>query len=82
MLLKWWFRFCNNGEALWKKVLSSVHNLPNKVLNLSDLDNVTHGPLKEISVAAAQIPWFETVVNDAMHMKLGNGTKLKLWHYP
>lgn len=27
LLLKWWWRFANEGESLWKKVICSKHNL-------------------------------------------------------
>lgn len=37
LLIKWWWRFCYVDDALWKRVLQSIHNLPNKFLSLQKL---------------------------------------------
>lgn len=28
ILLKWWWTFCGEDEPLWKKVLRSIHGIP------------------------------------------------------
>lgn len=56
LLLKWWFRFCNEGELLWKNVISLVHSFPNKILTLVDVATIKHDPFQEIPKATKNIP--------------------------
>lgn len=82
LLMKWRFRYSNGDSELWKKVCSSVHDIPEKVLSLSDLSKFSHGPLKEIYTASQSCPWFANMIENAVHLRLGSGTKIKFWHDP
>lgn len=58
LLLKWFWRFCNSDDQLWKNVLQLVHQLPNEFLSLEQIQKVHSGPLGEIARACKETPWF------------------------
>lgn len=48
LLLKWWWRFCENDDTLWKRVTKSVHGLSSPFLSLETIQKVKHGLISEI----------------------------------
>lgn len=78
-LLKWWWIYCKDDDQLWKRVISSVHNLPNNFFTLDHLLKIKHGPLSEIYRASQKLPWFGSILKDAFQVRIGSGSILKFW---
>lgn len=48
LLAKWWWRFTNNKESLWKRVTKSCHNLISSKPSLKDLEIIESVHLQPI----------------------------------
>lgn len=80
LLLQWWWRFCSTNDALWKRILQSIHNLPHKFLSLPELKEVKHGPLSLIGDIAKKSSWFNQLIQSSFSFVIGNGSNLRFWH--
>lgn len=56
MLLKWFWRLCQSEDQLWKKVVQSIHQIPNQFMTPSQLHDIKFGSFHEISKACKQFP--------------------------
>ncbi|XP_028101439.1 uncharacterized protein LOC114300778 [Camellia sinensis] len=81
LLLKWWWRFASDHESLWKRVLCSKY----KFLGGSWLPNLCssnhHSTIWGGTVAAAdKQESLSLFYVSNLHMKVGNGCRIKFWY--
>lgn len=69
----------NGDDLLWKRILRSVHNLPNRFLSLSDFQQVHNGPFSDLFKASQSFPWLDRVIKDYVQLKLGKGSTIRFW---
>lgn len=75
------WRFYNSDEKLWKRILLSIHELPNSFLSILELHSVKTGPLEAISSSMKQLSWFNNIVETSFTASLGNGHKFQFWEH-
>ncbi|XP_074266276.1 uncharacterized protein LOC141588747 [Silene latifolia] len=79
MLFKWWWHFSMEHEALWKRIICSIHDLnPDGVFKSED-KVAKFGLWKSICSISTWDIHIAEVTKQGMKIQIGNGTKISFW---
>ena len=80
LLFKWWWRFSETDNSLWKRILKSVHDI--KVLKASadTFHKVKDGTWAHLLSIDADTSKMRSIIEEGMLVKIGNGKSVQFWH--
>lgn len=64
LLLKWWWKFSYEDNALWKNIVKSVHNILSSKSSFTTFEVVKYGTFSEVNKACKKIQWLHDVTNE------------------
>ncbi|GKB69283.1 putative RNA-directed DNA polymerase, eukaryota, reverse transcriptase zinc-binding domain protein [Tanacetum coccineum] len=79
MLAKWWWRFQTENQALWCKVIRSIHGPTGGLHNNTSLKS-NLGPWYHIMKLKDDLLGLGINLPSLFKKKLGNGQKISFWH--
>ncbi|XP_057529705.1 uncharacterized protein LOC130808238 [Amaranthus tricolor] len=80
LLFKWWWRFSDSNNAMWKKILKSVHEIKGLKASSEAFTKVREGAWALLLSNDADTARIRSVIEEGMIVKLGNGSSTQFWH--
>ena len=80
LLFKWWWRFSESDDCLWKKILMSVHEISGLKASSGTFSKVKEGMWAQLMSDEAKSSKIRSIVEEGMIIKLGNRTSVRFWH--
>ena len=80
LLFKWWWRFSESDNSLWKKILMSVHEIFGFKASSETLRKVKVGRWAQLQSDEAITSKIRSIVEEGMILKVGRGTSVRFWH--
>ncbi|GJS31041.1 hypothetical protein Tco_0491661 [Tanacetum coccineum] len=78
MLAKWWWRFVNEENALWRKIIISIHGLIGG-LTMGSSSLYKSGPWYHIRMLKDELFLHDINLPSIFKRKIGNGLSTKFW---
>ena len=78
LLFKWWWRFSTEEGALWRKVITSIHNEDFAFMPSVALTRVP-GTWRDVRSIAREQPPIASTFLKHIKMQLGCGSKIRFW---
>ena len=80
LLFKWWWRFSESDDSLWKKILMSVHEINELKASSKTFRKVKEGTWSQLLSNEANTSKIRSIIEEGMIIKVGNGTLVPFWH--
>ena len=80
LLFKWWWRFSEADNSLWKRILKSVHDIKGLKASTETFENVKEGTWAHLLRSDAETSKMRSIIEEGMIMKIGNGNSVRFWH--
>ncbi|XP_022003347.1 uncharacterized protein LOC110900790 [Helianthus annuus] len=78
MLAKWWWRFKNDQDGLWRKTIWAIHN-NSRMWNTIPIKLTLPGPWKQVAKSMADLNSAELNVSKYMRGVIGRGNQILFW---
>ncbi|GJX32886.1 putative RNA-directed DNA polymerase [Tanacetum coccineum] len=81
MLSKWWWRFHNENNALWKQIITSVHGT-NGGISVDSLSNhrLPHSPWVPITKINSSLSTMDVNLHSLFTRVIGDGSTVSFWN--
>ncbi|GJT70288.1 glycerophosphodiester phosphodiesterase GDPDL3 [Tanacetum coccineum] len=81
MLSKWWWRFHNENNALWKQIITSVHGI-NGGISVDSLPNhrLLHSPWVSINKINSSLSTMDVNLYSLFTRVIGDGSTVSFWN--
>ena len=80
LLFKWWWRFSEANDSLWKQILMSVHDINGLKASSETFKKVKEGTWSQLMSNEATTSKIRSIIEEDMIIKVGNGTSVRFWH--
>ena len=80
LLFKWWWRFSESDNTLWKRILISVYEIKGLKASSKTFKKAKEGTWSQLLSNEADTSKIRSIIEEGMLVKLGNGTSIRFWH--
>lgn len=80
LLFKWWWRFSDADNTLWKRILLSVHNIRGLKASSVSFSGVREGVWGQLVSDEVDTAKVRRIVEDGMIIRLGSGVSTLFWY--
>ena len=80
LLFKWWWRFSEADNSLWKRIVKSVHDIKGQKASADTFKKVKHGTWAQLLSSDADTLKLRSIIEEGMLAKIGNGISTRFWH--
>ena len=80
LLFKWWWRFSESDNTLWKIILQSVHDINGGKASSETFSKVRDGTWSALLSNDFVTSNVRAIVEEGMHLSVGNGSSIRFWH--
>lgn len=80
LLEKWWWKYSNEFNPLWKRVVQSTNDLKSNFASISTFYHISKGTFNYIQKSFPKYPWVEDILDKDMVIELGDGQSILFWH--
>ena len=80
LLFKWWWRFSETDNSLWKRILLSVHDIKEDKASADTFHKVKDGTWAPLMSNDADTEKMRSIIEEGMIVKIGNGNFVRFWH--
>ena len=80
MLFKWWWRFSERDNTLWKTILKSVYDIKGLKASSESFSKVREGTWSHLLSNEDDTSKIKSIIEDGMLIKVGNGSFVRFWH--
>ena len=80
LLFKWWWRFSESDNTLWKNILKSVHEIKGLKASADTFTKVKDGTWAHLLSNDANTSRVRSIIEEGMSVKVGNGNSVHFWH--
>ena len=80
LLFKWWWRYSEANNSLWKRILQSVYNIKGLKASTDTFHNVKNGTWAHLLSSNAETSKMRSIIEEGMGVKIGNGQSVSFWH--
>ena len=80
LLFKWWWRFSESDNTLWKRILISVYEIKGLKASSETFKKAKEGTWLQLMSNETDTSKIRTIIEDSMLVKVGNGTTVRFWH--
>ena len=79
LLFKWWWRFSESDQPLWKKILKSVHEIKGLKASSDAFSKVADGTWAQLMSKDIDSTRITSIIEESMLVKVGNGNSVRFW---
>ena len=79
LLFKWWWRFSESDDTLWKRILMSVHEIKRLKASSETFRKVKDGTWSQMMSNKTDTSKIRSIIEEGMLVKVGNGTTVRFW---
>ena len=80
LLFKWWWRYSENDNSLWKRILLSVHDIKGDKASADTFHKVKDGTWAHLMSNDADTAKLRSIIEEGMIVKIENGNSVRFWH--
>ena len=80
LLFKWWWRFSESDNTLWKRILMSVLDIKGLKASSETFKKAKEGTWLQLISNDADTSKIRSIIEEGMLIKVGNGTTVRFWH--
>ena len=80
LLFKWWWRFSEADNTLWKRILSSVYDMKGLKASSETFCKVKEGTSSHLLSNDTDTAKIRSIIEEAMSVRVGNGNSVLFWH--
>ena len=80
LLFKWWWRYSETDDALWKKIIQSVHDIVGVKASRDSFRNVKTGTWASLMKNDEPTSKIRSIIERGMILSVGNGSSILFWH--
>ena len=80
LLFKWWWRYSESDNTLWKRILQSVHNIKGTKSSSETFYNVKEGSWAHLISNDHDTARIRRIVEEGMLLRVGDGISVLFWH--
>lgn len=82
LLFKWWWRFSGCDNALWKRILISIHNIKGLKATSDSFAHIKHGTWAQLMSMDEDTRKIRDIVQEGTRIDVGDGSSTRFWHDP
>ena len=80
LLFKWWWRFSESDNTLWKRVIRSVYDIKGFKSSSESFSKIKDGPWSQLLSNDADTSKIRSIIEEGMIVKVENGSSVRFWH--
>ena len=80
LLFKWWWRFSETDNSLWKRIIKSVHNIQGEKASLTNFSKAKTGIWANLLTDDPGTVKVRKIIQEGMSLRVGDGTSILFWH--
>ena len=80
LLFKWWWRFSEVDNSLWKRILISVHDINGLKASSDAFHKVKGGTWAHLLSSDADTSKMTSIIEEGIYIKIGKGNSVRFWH--
>ena len=80
LLFKWWWRFSESDNVLWKKIIKSVHDIKGEKASTDTFRTAKSGLWANLLTNDPTTAKVRSIIEGGMRLKVGNGESILFWH--
>ena len=80
LLFKWWWRYSDSGNTLWKKILKSVHDIKGLKASSDAFNRVRDGTWAQLMSNDIDTARVRSIIEEGMQIKVEDGKSVRFWH--
>ena len=80
LLFKWWWRYSESNNDLWKRILMSVYEIKRFKASAESFRNVQKGPWAQMMSNDVDTAKTRSIVEEGMILNVGDGRSILFWH--
>ena len=80
LLFKWWWRYSESNNTLWKSILMSIYELKGLKASSVNFRNAKEGTWAQMMKTDVVTSKIRTVIEEGMILSVGNGNSIFFWH--
>ena len=80
LLFKWWWRYSESNNSLWKSILMSVHALKGLKASSDNFSKVKEGAWSQMMKNDVLTSKIRTTIEEGMILSVGSGNSILFWH--
>lgn len=80
LLFKWWWRFSYCDHSLWKRIVTSIHNIKGLKASSQTFQGVKRGMWAHLLSDDNDTSKIRNIVEQGMQYRIGEGNSILFWH--
>ena len=80
LLFKWWWRFSETDNTLWKRIIQSVHDISGHKASMDTFRTVRTGTWSTLVGNDPDTVKVRTIIEEGMVLRVGDGSSIRFWH--
>ena len=80
LLFKWWWRFSESDNTLWKRIIKSVHDINGEMASRDTFRNARTGLWSNFLTNDPDTVKLRSIIEEGMTIRVGNGKSILFWH--
>ena len=80
LLFKWWWRFSDSDNTLWKRIIKSVHDINGERASLDAFRKVKTGTWSYLMNNDLDTVRVRAIIEEGMSLRVGEGSSVRFWH--
>ena len=80
LLFKWWWRFSESDNTLWKTILKSVHDLNGVKASMDTFRKVKTGTCSSLIKQDSATVKIRSIIEEGIVLRVGDGSSIQFWH--
>ena len=80
LLFKWWWRFSESDNSLWKRIIKSVHGINGEKASRETFRKARTGLWSNLLSSDQDTAKVRAIIEEGMRVRVGNGKSILFWH--
>ena len=80
LLFKWWWRFSESDNTLWKRILHSAHEISGTKASSETFSKMREGSWSYLLSNDSDTSKIRSIIEEGMIISVGNGNSVHFWH--
>ena len=80
LLFKWWWRFSESDNTLWKRIIKSVHDIKGDMASRDTFGKAKSGLWAKLLNNDPNTAKVRSIIEEGMRVRVGNGKSILFWH--